>query len=74
MDTNVVSIGLKVLKEDPEIMAGDATFCKSCKAIFNMYSKLSDPTEEEVKSQELEDEKVWVCEFCNTRNFVILMD
>lgn len=55
-------------------MAGDATFCKSCKAIFNLHSKLIDPTEEEKKSQELEDEKVWICEFCCTRNIVNLMD
>ena len=39
-----------------------------------MYSKLSELTEEEKKSQELEDEKVWVCEFCNTRNIVNLME
>jgi len=40
-------------------MAGDATFCKKCKAIFSMYSKLSDPSEEEIKSNDLDDEKVW---------------
>jgi hypothetical protein len=40
VDTNVVSIGMRVLKEDPDVVAGDAVFCKNCKAVFNMYSKL----------------------------------
>ena len=37
-----------------------------------MYSKLSDPTEEEIKSNDFEDdqEKIWSCEFCNNKNTV----
>jgi len=55
-------------------MAGDATFCQKCKAIFNMYSKLQAPTEEEIKQHDLEDDKVWICEFCSHRNIVNLLD
>ena len=76
MDTNIVSIGMKVLKEDPDVVAGDAVFCKNCKAVFSMYSKLRDMTDEEKKQHEAEDdsEKIWACEFCNHSNLVNLED
>jgi len=47
---------LKVLNEDPEVVAGDAVFCKNCKAVFNMHSILRSPTLEESKLHEIEDE------------------
>lgn len=65
---------MKVLKEDPDVVAGDAVFCQNCKAVFNMYSKLRAPTEEEAKLHEVEHdtEKIWECEFCNHKNLVNL--
>jgi len=67
---------MKVLKEDPDVVAGDAVFCKNCKAVFNLYSKLRAPTNEEIKYNEIEDEqeKMWTCEFCNHSNLVNLAD
>jgi len=46
-------------------MAGDPCICKKCTAIFNKYSILSQPTEEEIKTNDLENEKIWICEFCS---------
>ena len=69
VDTNVVSIGLKVLQDDAEINAGDPTECTKCHAMFNKNSILTKPTDEEAKTLEMdEDEQVWNCEFCNHKN------
>jgi len=51
IDTNVIALNLKVLKEDAELAAGDPIFCKACNAVFNMFSKL------EEKEKRLEDIK-----------------
>ncbi len=68
----MVSIGMKVLQEDPDVVTGEAQFCEECKAVFNMHSKLAEPAEED-KAKELdEDDKIWSCEFCNHRNVVDL--
>jgi hypothetical protein len=46
VDTNVISVQLKCLKEDAELAAGDPIFCEKCHAVLNMYSKLGDKNEE----------------------------
>ena len=75
VDTNVVSIGLKVLKEDADVNPGDPFECKGCRAILNKFSKLRDLTEEEVKLHEADDEdKLWKCEFCNHMNVLTIDD
>ena len=51
VDTNVISLSLKVLKEDAELAAGDPVFWKNWNAVFNMFSKL------EEKGKRLEDIK-----------------
>jgi hypothetical protein len=55
IDTNVISLKLKVLKEDAQLAAGDPIFCQSCKAVFNMYSKLGEK-QEEAKLEEIKEE------------------
>lgn len=42
VDTNVISLDLKVLREDAQLAAGDPIFCENCNAVFNMYSKLEE--------------------------------
>ena len=62
IDTNVFSINMSTLKHGPELATGDPIFCKSCNAAFNVYSKY-----EETKVDG-EEQQVWTCEFCNTKN------
>ena len=69
VDTNVVAINFKVLKEQGELATGDPIFCSSCQALFNKYSLAKG--DEEVKHEELkEHEQLWVCEFCNNKNVI----
>jgi Mg-chelatase subunit ChlD len=56
IDTNVISLNLKVLKEDAEIAAGDPVFCEKCGAVFNLYSKIGGDNKIE-KEKRLEDIK-----------------
>jgi len=58
VDTNIVSFNLSVLKDKTTIATGDAIFCSKCKAILNAYSTIK--------------EDIWVCEFCNNPNKVVL--
>ena len=53
IDTNVISLNLKVLKEDAELAAGDPIFCENCNAVFNMYSLIE---EKEKKLEEIKEE------------------
>jgi len=62
VDTNVMSIGLKVLAENAEVASGDPVFCESCNAVFNKFSKL----------EENKDQQVWNWEFCEHKNEVVL--
>ena len=48
---------------------GDPVFCKQCNAAFNMYSKI---TEEGKAEEGSEPEQVWNCEFCNTKNQIMM--
>ena len=63
IDTNVFNIQFATLKGQAELATGDPTFCTTCRAVFNIHSKV-----EEVKE---EDEKqIWTCEFCCTKNVI----
>lgn len=64
VDTNVFKISMRCLKDQSELATGDPVFCTACQAVFNMHSK--------VEENKLEEEQVWVCEFCNTKNKVQL--
>ena len=59
VDTNIIGFKLSVLKDKTEIATGDAIVCDKCKAMFNIYSILT-------------KEQVWVCEFCNHPNKVVI--
>lgn len=48
------------LNDKNEIATGDATFCKTCKAIFSMHSKIED--------------NIWKCEYCADENKIDLDD
>lgn len=61
IDSNVMSVKFNVLKELGEVASGDPAICKSCGAIFNKYSKLTNsdenifaPPEEELKEESKE--------------------
>jgi hypothetical protein len=70
VDTNIMSIALKVLKEDAELASGDPIFCQKCNGVFNMYSKLTKP---EVAEGEMDaDSQIWNCEFCQHKNEVVI--
>ena len=55
---------MSCLKDQGELATGDPVFCDKCKAIFNKYSKIEDNKEQE--------EQIWTCEFCNSKNKVQL--
>ena len=61
-DTNVFKVALDCLENKTALVAGDAEFCTDCKGVFNRSSTL---VEEEGK-------QIWVCEFCNKRNEVMI--
>ena len=54
-DTNIFQIELGTLQNQAELATGDPYFCKECKSVFNMYSKVNDNNK-------------WKCEFCMTEN------
>lgn len=58
---------MATLKNASEIASGDPVFCRHCGAAFNMFSRI-----EEQKKDEGEPCQVWTCEFCNTKNDVML--
>jgi len=41
VDTNVFEVKLACLKDNVELATGDAEFCKTCKAVFNSFSKIT---------------------------------
>nr|KAG5688943.1 hypothetical protein BaRGS_031342 [Batillaria attramentaria] len=57
-DGNVVLLSLGKLGEDPNLITGDPTRCRSCEAVLSSTSKLQGEGEK----------KVWICEFCGTEN------
>jgi len=64
IDTNVLAVKFNLLSQPGHLHTGDAIVCcnEKCTAVLNHYSRLS----EEVGKKE----KVWMCEFCGTRNEV----
>ena len=61
-DTNVFRVSLECLQHKGQFATGDAEFCSRCQGVFNKTSTL---VEEEGK-------QIWACEFCNTRNEVMI--
>ncbi|XP_053396238.1 uncharacterized protein LOC123552632 [Mercenaria mercenaria] len=59
-DTNIVTVKFDKLIAPSNMHAGDPQNCSSCGAILSKISKLDI----------LADEKVWTCEYCETRNVV----
>ncbi|CAI2385496.1 unnamed protein product [Moneuplotes crassus] len=66
VDTNVMSIDLKVLKDDGNIASGDPVFCEGCRAVLNIHSKLNPSAEPG------SDESLWKCEFCGFSNEITI--
>lgn len=56
-------------KNAAEIATGDPQFCKDCNAVFNQASTLK--TEPQMGA---DPKKTWTCEFCNSKNDVLLDD
>jgi len=61
VDTNVISLNLKVLKDKGAIATGDPIICTKCKAMFNLHSKLTTTPD---------GKQIWTCEFCGNSNEV----
>ena len=61
IDTNVFKIDFSTLADKAELATGDATFCVNCNSAFNFFSKI-------------ENDNIWICEFCLTKNEVDLDD
>lgn len=59
-DTNIVTVKFDRLVAPSNMHAGDPQSCSSCGAILSKISKLD----------VLADAKVWICEYCETRNVV----
>ena len=62
-DTKVFQVALDCLENKGKIATGDATICTTCVGVFSMYSNLT---------QGMEGQQIWECEFCNTRNEVMI--
>lgn len=63
-DTNVFQVSLESLEKKTEIATGDAEICAQCQAVFSKFSKI-------VKEA---DNQIWICEYCNHRNEVMIDD
>lgn len=61
-DTNVFQVAFDVLANKGNMATGDAEFCKHCGAVFNQTSKLYEQGEDQI----------WECEFCHTKNEVMI--
>lgn len=64
MDGNVVLLSLGKLADDPNLITGDPTRCRSCEAVLSSTSKLTGEG----------DNKVWFCEFCKTENKDVVVE
>ena len=63
-DTNVFEVKLDCLENKGEIATGDAEICTKCFGVFSKLSKLTDEAEQQI----------WICEYCNTKNEVMIDD
>ena len=61
-DTNVFRVSLECLQHKGQLVAGDAQFCSNCQGVFNNISNLLEEN----------GNQIWTCEFCNTRNEVMI--
>ena len=61
-DTNIFKVSLECLQNKGQLVTGDAEFCKNCQGVFNKTSKIVEEN----------GQQVWTCEFCNTRNEVMI--
>jgi len=57
-----VALSLGTLSEGAQIFTGEAIFCSNCQASYNFYSTII------VEN----DQQLWQCEFCNTKNNVMI--
>ena len=66
IDTNVFKVNFNTLSAKAELATGDPEFCKQCKAIFNVHSK--------VEENKADENQIWNCEFCLNKNIVDIED
>ncbi|KAH3859158.1 circularly permutated Ras protein 1-like [Dreissena polymorpha] len=59
-DANVLLLKMDILENEPQVVTGDPTYCKSCRAILSSTSTLEKP--------EGSDQSTWICEFCDNKN------
>jgi len=60
--TNIIAVDLGTLSESVHIFTGEAIFCTKCQGAFNIYSVI----------KEENNEQIWDCEFCNTKNTIMI--
>ena len=63
-DTNVYEVALNCLENKGNLATGDAELCTTCAGVFSKFSKITLE----------EDQQIWTCEFCNTKNEVMIDD
>ena len=63
-DTNVFQVALDCLGNEGEVATGDATICSTCAGVFSKFSSIVME----------EGQQIWNCEYCNTRNEVMIDD
>ena len=64
-DTNVYEVALDCLENKGELATGDAELCTTCTGVFNKFSQITQEDKDD-------DTDVWTCEFCNTKNKVMI--
>jgi len=64
-NTNIISIDLGDLLNEVKLFTGDPVVCSGCDGIFNSLSKIE---------RDNSGERVWQCEFCDTKNNVVADD
>ena len=67
VDFNVLTFKFNFLSQKVSYATGDATKCKECEALLNVHSKC-------IKSDEINNQWMWKCEFCNKENIIFLED
>lgn len=74
VDLNVFVLTFDGTKEAQKNLAGgDSYDCKKCGAILNKYSVIQNEKEIIDKSHELNpNQSLWVCEFCNYPNILLI--
>lgn len=57
-------MALDILADKGQLATGDAELCTRCQAVFNSMSVL----------KEVDGNQIWVCEFCNNENEVMIAE